>query len=47
VSGSKAVNEYGADLFIKENDKKKLGKQKISAKIFEIEQRFLVKSKSG
>jgi 2-methylfumaryl-CoA hydratase len=43
LSGPKALDEFGADLFIKENDKKKLGKEKISSKIFEIEQRFLVK----
>ena len=45
VSGSKALGEFGPDLFIKENDKKKLGKEKISSKIFEIEQRFLVKQR--
>jgi 2-methylfumaryl-CoA hydratase len=43
LSGPKALDEFGADLFIKENDKKKLGKEKISSKVFEIEQRFLVK----
>ena len=46
VSGSKALEKYGADLFVKENDKKNLGKEKISDKIFEIEQRFLVKQRS-
>lgn len=44
VSGRKALEDHGADLFIKENDKRKLGKEKIASKIFEIEQRFLVKS---
>ena len=38
--------QHGADLFIKENDKKKLGKEKIPSKIFEIEQQFLIKRKS-
>lgn len=43
VSAEQALESYGPDLFVKENDKKKLGKQKIPAKIFEIEQRFLIK----
>lgn len=38
-----ALDKYGADLFIKENDKKKLGKEKIAEKIFEIERRLLIK----
>ncbi|EKD42036.1 MAG: MaoC protein, partial [uncultured bacterium] len=38
-----ALEKYGADLFIKENDKKNLGKEKISEKIFEIERRLLIK----
>ncbi len=38
-----ALEKYGADLFIKENDKKKLGKEKIAEKIFEIERRLLIK----
>lgn len=46
VSGRQALEEHGPDLFVKENDKKKLGKEKIPSKIFEIEQRFLVKRKS-
>lgn len=41
-----AIEKYGADLFIKENDKKKLGKEKIPEKIFEIERRMLIKTKS-
>ena len=40
-----AVNKYGADLFMKENEKKKAGKEKISHKIFEIERRILIKKK--
>lgn len=38
-----AIKKYGTDLFIKENDKKKLGKEKIPEKIFEIERRLLIK----
>ena len=38
-----AIEKFGADLFIKENDKKKLGKEKIPEKIFEIERRVLIK----
>lgn len=42
----KAVLEkYGADLFIKENNKKDLGKEKIPEKIFEIERRLLIKKR--
>jgi len=43
VSSRAAVATYGADLFVKENDKKDRGKEKIPAKIFEIERRVLVK----
>jgi 2-methylfumaryl-CoA hydratase len=46
VSGQQALEAHGADLFIKENDKKKLGKEKIPSKIFEIEQQFLIKRKN-
>lgn len=38
-----ALEKYGTDLFIKENDKKELGKEKIGDKIFEIERRVLIK----
>ena len=40
-----ALEKFGADLFLKENDKKKLGKEKIPEKIFEIERRVLIKKK--
>jgi 2-methylfumaryl-CoA hydratase len=40
-----AIEKYGADLFIKENDKKDLGKEKIPEKIFEIERRLLIRSR--
>jgi 2-methylfumaryl-CoA hydratase len=43
VSAKAAVERYGADLFVKENDKKDKGKEKIPAKIFEIERRLLLK----
>jgi 2-methylfumaryl-CoA hydratase len=42
VSAKAAVSTYGADLFVKENDKKDKGKAKIPAKIFEIERRLLL-----
>ncbi|NJM12520.1 MAG: MaoC family dehydratase [Synechococcaceae cyanobacterium SM1_2_3] len=43
ISAAAALETYGADLFIKENDKQKLNKEKISSKIFEIERRLLIK----
>jgi 2-methylfumaryl-CoA hydratase len=43
ISASTALETYGADLFIKENDKQKLSKEKLSSKIFEIERRLLIK----
>jgi hypothetical protein len=43
---SDALANYGADLFIKENDKKDLGKEKIDEKIFEIERRLLIRKRS-
>ena len=46
VGTHEAYNQFGEDLFIKENDKKKLGKEKIPAKIFEIERRLLIKKRS-
>ncbi|MBL7685875.1 MAG: MaoC family dehydratase [Deltaproteobacteria bacterium] len=45
IRASQALEKFGADLFIKENDKKKLGKEKIVEKIFEIERRVLIKKK--
>lgn len=36
--------EFGVDLFIKENNKKVMGKDKIFVKIFEIECRLLIKN---
>ena len=43
ISAADALETYGADLFIKENDKQKLSKEKLSSKIFEIERRLLIK----
>jgi 2-methylfumaryl-CoA hydratase len=43
VSAAQALEAHGADLFIKENNKQKLGKEKINQKIFEIERRLLIK----
>lgn len=43
ISAAEALDQYGSDLFIKENNKKKLGKDKIPEKIFEIERRLLIK----
>lgn len=46
VSAATAFAEYGEDLFIKENDKKAMNKEKIEAKIFEIERRLLIRKRS-
>ena len=43
ISASSAYAKHGADLFIKENDKKALGKEKIDEKIFEIERQLLIR----
>ncbi len=45
IRAAQALEKFGADLFIKENDKKKLGKEKIPEKIFEIERRILIKKR--
>ena len=42
VTAAAALAEYGAELFIKEGSKRKLGKDKISAKIFEIERQLII-----
>jgi 2-methylfumaryl-CoA hydratase len=46
LSAAQALAQHGADLFIKENDKKDLGKEKIDEKIFEIERRLLIRKRS-
>ena len=43
ISAADAVEKHGEDLFVKEDSKRTLGKEKISDKIFEIERRLLVK----
>ncbi len=43
ISAAQALETHGEDLFIKENSKQKLGKEKIASKIFEIERRLLIK----
>jgi 2-methylfumaryl-CoA hydratase len=40
-----ALDRFGEDLFIRENDKEKLSKQKIPEKCFEIERKVLVKKR--
>ena len=46
IRPKEALEKYGADLFLKENNKKDLGKEKIPEKIFEIERRLLIKHAS-
>lgn len=41
-----AIERFGADLFLKENDKKDLGKEKLEQKIFEVERRVLIRKRS-
>jgi 2-methylfumaryl-CoA hydratase len=45
VKAQEVFDKYGAEIFIKENDKKKFGKEKLPEKIFEIERRMLIKKK--
>ena len=45
LTAAAAVEKYGEDLFMKENDKKAAGKEKIGDKIFEIERRVLVRKR--
>ena len=42
IQAAAALEQYGADLFTKENSKRGSGKEKIAHKIFEIERRLLV-----
>jgi 2-methylfumaryl-CoA hydratase len=46
IRGKEALEKFGSDLFIKETDKKSLGKEKTGEKIFEIERRFLLKRRN-
>jgi 2-methylfumaryl-CoA hydratase len=43
ISAAAALEQHGADLFIKEDAKRGMGKEKIPAKIFEIERRLLIR----
>ena len=43
TSAAAALEKNGADLFLKEDAKRALGKEKITDKIFEIERRLLIK----
>ncbi len=43
IRAAEALDTYGADLFIKEDTKRTIGKDKITDKIFEIERRLLIK----
>jgi 2-methylfumaryl-CoA hydratase len=45
VGAADALARFGEDLFVKENDKKELGREKIDAKIFEIERRLLIRKR--
>jgi len=45
IAAAAALEKHGTDLFIKENAKKALGKEKITDKIFEIERQLLVKKR--
>ncbi len=45
ISAAAALETYGADLFIKETAKRGLGKEKITAKVFEIERQLLIRSR--
>ncbi|HNC22523.1 MaoC family dehydratase [Accumulibacter sp.] len=45
ISASAALASHGEDLFIKENDKKAMDKEKIDEKIFEIERRLLIRKR--
>lgn len=42
-----ALEMYGEDLFARESERKKAGKEKIAEKVFEIERRVLVKKRPG
>lgn len=43
IRAGDALDKHGADLFLKEDSKRALGKDKITDKIFEIERRLLIK----
>jgi 2-methylfumaryl-CoA hydratase len=43
LNGAAALDRYGAEIFSKENDKKKRGLEKAPEKVFEIERRLLLR----
>lgn len=43
IKAKAALDTYGADLFVAEDDKKRLGKEKIPEKVFEIERSVVVR----
>ncbi|KXZ31506.1 MaoC family dehydratase [Leptospira santarosai] len=45
IKANDAFDKFGEDLFLKENDKKKHGKEKLPEKIFEIERKVLIKKR--
>ena len=45
ITAAHALEKHGSDLFIKEGSKRKLGKEKIADKIFEIERQLLIKKR--
>lgn len=45
ISAASALDTYGEALFVKENNKGKLGQEKISQKVFEIERQLLIKKR--
>ena len=45
ITAAHALEKYSSDLFIKEGSKRKLGKEKITDKIFEIERQLLIKKR--
>ncbi|MEM1153802.1 MAG: MaoC family dehydratase [Pseudomonadota bacterium] len=47
ISAAAALEEFGEELFVKEDSKRNLGKEKIPAKIFEIERRLLIRRRPG
>ena len=47
ISAAAAMEKHGEDLFVKEDSKRSLGKEKIADKIFEIERRLLISRRSN
>ncbi len=47
IRSAEALAKHGHALFVQENDKKKLGLEKIPEKVFEIERRLLVRGRAG